>query len=605
MPTANITEFPYMSRHDGVVLDVPHQGDDTVHQSIFYSDEHQESAPFGPYTHFICIVGTANGHFKIGTDPVADVSSSRLMANTYHYRSVVPGDRISFVASDASNDWIPTNIVLSEDSLNEGNDSGAVVGVLSTADADIGDTFTYTLVAGTGSTDNASFSIDDDELKIGVVTDYVDKPTYSIRIRSTDAVGNYFENVFTITVLNVNEAPTDITIDVDEIAEGNQAGAIVGSFSTTDPDPADTFTYTLVAGIGSTDNAAFTIDGADLKLVGVADFESQATYNIRIRSTDQGGLYYEKALVITVADVNEAPTDIMIDVDEIAENNQAGAVVGTFSTTDEDAGDTFTYTLVAGTGDTDNAAFTIDGADLKITGVADYEAQPSYSIRVRSTDAGSLWFEKQLTISVTNVNEAPTDITIDVDEIAENNQAGAVVGIFSTTDVDAGDTFTYTLVAGTGDDDNAAFTIDGANLKLTGVADYEAQSSYSIRVRSTDAGLLWVEKQFTISVTNVNEAPTDIFLSQETITEGNEIGALVAILTTEDEDIGDTYLYELVPGTGSSDNNRFFIGGVNDDELKISEVASYPGSYNIRLRTTDSGALSYEKAFVITVLEAV
>ena len=100
---------------------------------------------------------------------------------------------------------------------------------------------------------------------------------------------------------------------------------------------------------------------------------------------------------------------------------------------------------------------------------------------------------------------APTDIDLSATTIAENNAANATVGTLSTTDVDAGDTFTYTLVSGTGDTDNASFTISGGALKLTPSADYETKSSYAVRVRTTDAGGLFYEEAFTISITKVNE----------------------------------------------------------------------------------------------------
>ena len=51
--------------------------------------------------------------------------------------------------------------------------------------------------------------------------------------------------------------------------------------------------------------------------------------------------------------------DITLSSNQIAENQAIGTSIGTFSTTDPDAGDTFTYTLVTGTGSTDNSAFTI------------------------------------------------------------------------------------------------------------------------------------------------------------------------------------------------------------------------------------------------------
>ncbi len=55
------------------------------------------------------------------------------------------------------------------------------------------------------------------------------------------------------------------------------------------------------------------------------------------------------------------------------------------------------------------------------------------------------------------------------------------------TDVDAGDSFTYALVSGFGDADNAAFTIVGNELRADVAFDFETQNSYSIRVRTTES----------------------------------------------------------------------------------------------------------------------
>jgi hypothetical protein len=110
-------------------------------------------------------------------------------------------------------------------------------------------------------------------------------------------------------------------------------------------------------------------------------------------------------------------------------------------------------------------------------------------------------------LSITYANRAPTDISLSGASISENNLVGDVVGTFSATDPDAGDTHDYSLVpgAGDGDGDNASFEIEGSTLKAKLVFDYEAQASYSIRVRSTDAGGLTFEKTFTVTVTDVSE----------------------------------------------------------------------------------------------------
>ena len=146
----------------------------------------------------------------------------------------------------------------------------------------------------------------------------------------------------------------------------------------------------------------------------------------------------------------KAPSTSDLSNNSIEENVAANTVVGTFSTTDPDTGDTFTYQLVAGTGDTDNAAFTIVGDQLRINSSPDFETQSSYSILVQTTDAEGESYSENLTININNVNEGPTDLELSNNSIDENVAANTVVGTFSTTDPDTGDTFTYQLVPGTG-----------------------------------------------------------------------------------------------------------------------------------------------------------
>ncbi|QQW30492.2 hypothetical protein AP9108_07280 [Arthrospira sp. PCC 9108] len=196
---------------------------------------------------------------------------------------------------------------------------------------------------------------------------------------------------------DINESPTDLTLDNTSIDENVAAGTAVGSFTTTDPDTGDTFTYELVAGAGDTDNAAFSVSGDQLLINNSPDFETQSIYNIRVRTTDSGGLTYERELTININDINEPPTDLTLDNTSIDENVAPGTAVGSFTTTDPDTGDTFTYELVAGAGDTDNAAFSVSGDQLLINNSPD---RLTYNIRVRTTDSGGLTYERELTIDV-------------------------------------------------------------------------------------------------------------------------------------------------------------------------------------------------------------
>jgi len=99
---------------------------------------------------------------------------------------------------------------------------------------------------------------------------------------------------------------------------------------------------------------------------------------------------------------NNAPTDIGLSNSSVDENEPAGTTVGNFSTVDPDAGDTHTYSLIAGPGSTDNGSFSISGDQLKTTAGFDFETQPSLSVRVRTTDGDGLGFEKQFAINVSD-----------------------------------------------------------------------------------------------------------------------------------------------------------------------------------------------------------
>jgi len=209
------------------------------------------------------------------------------------------------------------------------------------------------------------------------------------------------------------------------------------------------------------------------------------------------------------------PTDVLLANANIQENNAVGAVVGMLSTSDGDIGrDAFTYTLVAGEGSADNAAFTIVGDSLCAGTAFDFEAKSSYSVRVRSTDQGGLSTERAFTITVANINETPSQVSISNATIADNVLQGATggaprtVGTLMASDQDANSTFTYLLVTGDGATDNAAFTIDGDQLKSATVFNADVKDRYSIRVRATDGGGLSTEKQITIDVTKSTQMPS-------------------------------------------------------------------------------------------------
>ncbi|MFM7196000.1 MAG: cadherin repeat domain-containing protein, partial [Bacteroidota bacterium] len=94
---------------------------------------------------------------------------------------------------------------------------------------------------------------------------------------------------------------------------------------------------------------------------------------------------------------------------------------------------------------------------------------------------------------------APTDITLTPASVTEGLPVGTIVGSLAATDAEGG-AMTYALVTGSGDTDNAAFTISSYELRNSIVLKAKIRSIYNIRIRSTDANGLFLEKSFAINV---------------------------------------------------------------------------------------------------------
>ncbi|HEU5063737.1 MAG TPA: Ig-like domain-containing protein, partial [Solirubrobacterales bacterium] len=305
----------------------------------------------------------------------------------------------------------------------------------------------------------------------------------------------------------VIDPPTAVN-DSDSVEEDSGANAIDVLANDTNPDNG---TKTIES-VTQPTNGTVVITGGGTGLT----YEPDADYCNDPPGTTPDTFTYEitggseATVSVKVECVNDDPTDLALSKSSLKENELSGTEIGTFSTTDPDPGDTFTYSLVTGEGDADNGSFEISGDKLKSKASFNFEADSSYSIRVRTTDAGGKTFEKQLTITIENANDPPTDLAISKAEINENEPAGTEVGAFSTTDEDVGDTFTYSLVSGEGSADNGSFEISGNKLKAKTSFNFEADSSYSIRVRTTDAGGKTFEKQLTITIIDVNDPPTTV-----------------------------------------------------------------------------------------------
>ena len=289
-------------------------------------------------------------------------------------------------------------------------------------------------------------------------------------------------------------------------------------------------------------------------------------------------------ILLNVLDLsfNDAPTDIVLSNASVAEN-APGAVIGTLTVDDPNAGDTHSFAV-------DDARFEVVNGQLKLKAgqSLDHEAADEVPVTVTATDGGGLSVVKSFTISVQDVNEQPTVIALSNASV-EENAAGAIVGTITVSDPDDGDSHDLTV-------DDARFEVVGGQLRLKAgeSLDHEAAEQLQVRVTATDSGGLDPSQRFTITVQDVNEAPTAIALSNDSIDEG-AAGATVGTLTVDDPDDGDSHSFAV-------DDARFEVVA-GELRLKAGEsLDAADDGLQVSVTATDSGGLSLSEDFTLAVV---
>jgi len=321
---------------------------------------------------------------------------------------------------------------------------------------------------------------------------------------------------------NADTAITGITFDDD------QPGPVVVTFSVDRGTlSAESGGGVAVEGTGTAltltgtvaDINAF-IAGGDLTfLTGLHD-ETAAVLSVSINDQDSNGAETTTTELLLAVEpmYDEAPTPVTIDNAVIAENSAIGTVIGTLSSTDPEDGPV-TFSIVTNPWN----IVSLDGDQLVLAGAVDHEAQASYDIVIRATDIGGEITDTTITITVGNVNEAPTAVGLSGTKVVEDSPAGTVVGTLSATDPDSGETFTYEIL-----DDTGAFEIVAGQLL---VKDLGGQLNHSVTILATDSGGLTTEKTFKIITTDADGNPLGsagtITIDASTATSGIDFEAYI------------------------------------------------------------------------------
>ena len=308
------------------------------------------------------------------------------------------------------------------------------------------------------------------------------------------------------------------------IAENSANGSAVGTAGASDPDaaaPNNALTFAITAGnVGN----AFAIDPAT-GAIGVADttqldFESTPVFSLTVTVTDGGALQDTALVTVNLLDANEAP--VLADATRnVVSDSPAGTPVGApVAAADPDGSapnNTLSYAITLG--NTGNA-FQI-GADGQLsvqTQAAVTPANAPFMLTVTVTDGGGLSDTATVTVTVNDVNDAPSFV-VGPDQTVVEDAGMQTVDPWATA-IDDGDpgvnqNLTFQI---TGNDNPALFSA-GPAVSPTGVLTYtpaaNAFGTANLAVRLMDDGGTASggvdtspAQNFAITVTAVNDAPT-------------------------------------------------------------------------------------------------
>ena len=174
-----------------------------------------------------------------------------------------------------------------------------MIGSLAAADANADDIHTYQLVDNAGG----RFALVNGSLVVanGSLLDYEQAASHQVTVRATDLAGASVDQVLTIDLSNVNEAPAAIALTNASVAENSGNGTIVGTLSATDPDAGDTRAFALLDDAGG----RFAIVDGNLVVANgsLLDFEQAASHQVTVRATDAKGLSFDTILAVSLSDV--------------------------------------------------------------------------------------------------------------------------------------------------------------------------------------------------------------------------------------------------------------------------------------------------------------
>ncbi|XP_061155879.1 protocadherin Fat 3 [Syngnathus typhle] len=361
------------------------------------------------------------------------------------------------------------------------------------------------------------------ELRTVAPLDRESRPAYKLIAQATDGGGLFCRCDVLLRLLDVNDNAPSFAASryVASVYENAAPNTLLTRLQATDPDQG--LNRTIVYSLVDSADGFFSIDPVSgvVVLEKPLDRESQDSYRLRVRATDQAGLqgalFSQVELTVLVLDVNDnAPVFQRRDYTvTVPEDVAVGAEVLRVLATSADIGPNaeISYRIRSGN---EMAKFSIDMVlgSISVAGELDFEVCKDYYLTVEAWDGGSppLSAATVVTVQLMDVNDNAPVFSRDVYNvlISEDTPVGQSVTRVLAEDLDSqvNGRITYSILKG---DRSNHFWIDPVTglLKVNKRLDRELVSRYALSVQAFDSGSPAMSSTVAVNVdvADVNDNP--------------------------------------------------------------------------------------------------
>ena len=460
--------------------------------------------------------------------------------------------------------------------------------------------------------DDGAFDLDPKtgQLKVKDPLNHESKETYSLSVFARDPTraGATSESTgtvgVTITVTDVNERPK-VSGEFDPEYQETTESLWVTTLTGVDEDEDGPFhqNYSvgwLIDGFGDSDGDFFYIDeygdNGDLKFLVPPDFENPADQNrdnvYDISITAYTGRFDMTFFNVSVTVIDRDDEGIITGPSSVNYPERAETSVATYTISDTTQ-ETISWSVTG----TDRDQFAIDGGVLRFESPPDYDSPSDhdknnkYSITVTAYGT-NVTAAMNVVVTVTEHNFSPVISGPTTPTFAENDTG--TVATYSATDGD-NDPIAWSLAG----DDAGDLSIHSSDGTLTfnlspdfeHPADHDTSNDYDVTVQAHD-GTVSVDHPVTVTVTNINEAPSfDAQTATRTVDENTAADQPIdAPVEATDIDANDSLTYGLGGGT---DDASFGIDTSNG-QLKTKAALDHEtkDTYSVTVTARDGGGLT-------------